>query len=104
MDNTLKYASEFTLRTLMLSCVTKVAVALVGISLSFAVQAQLPDWLGGKPDITMKADRCMLYDWFLKQANDQTEGLASQDDLARKRVRNIANKLADYHEEADLSK
>lgn len=58
-----------------------------------AAQSGLPDWLGGKPDVVVKPDRCMLYDWFFKEADSQTEGKASQDDLARKRVRLIATRI-----------
>lgn len=50
----------------------------------------------------MKTDRCALYDWFFNESDRQTDGEASKDELATKRVINIANKLVDYHETAQL--
>lgn len=84
----------------------KTVIALItvtGMTLGVhAAESEFPSWLGGKPDTVMKPDRCMLYDWFFKEANSQTEGQASEQDLARRRVINIANKLADHHKTAQL--
>jgi hypothetical protein len=83
----------------------KIVIVLIGAVLPLSVQAKdpkFPDWLGGKPDVVMHADRCVLYDWFFKEANRQTDGKASKDDLAAKRVINIANKLTDHHRTARL--
>lgn len=84
----------------MVSSPWKVVILLIGFSLPLSVQAEdpkLPDWLEGEPDVDMKPDRCGLYDWFLNEADRQTDGNASKDDLAERRVINIANKLADHH-------
>lgn len=80
----------------------RVVIVFIGIALAAAAQSGLPDWLGGKPDVVVKPDRCKLYDWFFNEADSQMEGKASQDDLARKRVINLANKLSDYHHTANL--
>jgi len=56
-----------------------------------------PEWLSGKPDVEMDEDRCRVYEWFFDEADRQTEGIASKDELASKRVINIANKLVDHH-------
>lgn len=77
-------------------------LALSVLSLPISAQEGVPIWLGGKPDITMVPGRCRLYDWFLDEADKQTDGKASRNDLSRMRVINIANKLADHHEEVDL--
>ena len=55
-----------------------------------------PSWLSGKPDLNIAEERSALYDWVLNQADEQTNGLASQDALAKKRLVNLSNKLADY--------
>lgn len=80
------------------------ALLAFGVTAPLSVVAQgpdLPDWLGGKPDTTEHADRCALYAWFLEAADEQTDDRASADELARKRVINIANKLADHYRETD---
>ena len=46
----------------------------------------LPSWLSGKPDIIIVKERSALYDWVLNQADKQTNGLASQEGLAKKRL------------------
>jgi len=72
----------------------------MGVVLSLSIQAEdpeFPDWLRGKPDVVMKSDRCGVYEWIINEADKQTEGKASKDDLALQRVINIANKLVDYH-------
>jgi len=77
----------------------------IGLSLLIPVYAEepsFPDWLGGKPDTKIKPDRCNVYDWFFKEADKQSEGLASKQDLARKRIINIVNKLVDTHRGARL--
>lgn len=79
----------------------KVVIVLIGAILSLSVHAtdlELPDWLGGKPDVVMQPDRCGVYEWFFNEADEQTEGEASGDDLASQRVINIVNKLIDYHQ------
>lgn len=73
---------------------------LIGMALTLPATAATPDlpgWAGGKPDTVMRADRCGLYDWFLAEADRQTDGRAGDDALARERVINLANKLADHH-------
>lgn len=84
-------------------CRFVVALLAFGIAASSSLAAQasdLPDWLGGKPDTVEHANRCALYAWFLEAADEQTDDRASADKLARKRVINIANKLADHYREA----
>ena len=56
----------------------------------------LPSWISGKPDLNMVKERNALYEWVFLKADEQTNGLASRDDLARKRLINLANKLAVY--------
>ena len=56
-----------------------------------------PDWLGGKPDVVMRSELCGVYEWFIGEADKQSEGLASKGDLSSQRVVNIANKLVDHH-------
>mgnify|MGYP006929328996 CR=1 FL=1 len=56
----------------------------------------LPSWLSGKPDLNIVEDRSALYEWVLQQADEQTNGLASQKALSKKRLINLSNKLADY--------
>lgn len=69
------------------------------LSDQFAVaeDSGFPEWLGGKPDLNKRTDRCGVYEWFFNEADSQTEGRASKDDLASMRVINIANKLIDHH-------
>lgn len=62
-----------------------------------AADTEFPDWLGGTPDVAIKPDRCGVYEWFLDEADRQTQGVAAKDDLASKRVINVANKLVDHH-------
>lgn len=62
-----------------------------------AAWSGFPEWLGGKPDVDMHKDRCGVYEWFLDEADRQTEGIASNDELASKRVINVANKLVEHH-------
>lgn len=79
------------------------SLVLIGIAWALSAQSILaenidfPEWLGGKPDVEMKTDRCGVYEWFFNEADNQTERTASKDDLASRRVINIANKLVDYH-------
>lgn len=79
------------------------ALIFVGIALALFAQLTLagdrdfPTWLGGKPDLDLRPDRCAVYEWFFNQADKQTEKTASKDDLASKRLINIANKLVDHH-------
>lgn len=78
----------------------KKVMALFAAALLLASQARgsdIPDWLGGRPDDTRKPERCALYDWFLSEADGQSQGTASKNELATRRVINIANKLADHH-------
>lgn len=69
---------------------------------SISVRAEvigLPDWLRGWPaDIFIRSERCLVYRWIFARADEQTEGLASQQSLARKRVINMANRLVDHHQ------
>ena len=53
-----------------------------------------PSWLSGKPDLNIVEERSALYGWVFLQADEQTNGLASQDALAKKRLINLSNKLA----------
>lgn len=62
-----------------------------------AAGSDFPKWLGGKPDVDIKEDRCGVYEWFFSQADLQTEGIASKNQLASMRVINIANKLVEHH-------
>ena len=64
---------------------------------TLAEDGGVPEWLGGKPDVDIKTDRCGVYEWFFNEADSQTEGAVSKDDLASRRVINIANKLVDHH-------
>ncbi len=73
-------------------------VCLVAVASSVAAQeADVPGWFGGRADTVEHAGRCALYAWFLDEADRQTNDWASRDKLARMRVINIANKLADHH-------
>ncbi len=71
--------------------------AVWALSAAQAEDDAFPEWLGGRPDVEIKDGRCGVYEWFFDQADRQTEGTASKDDLASKRVINIANKLVDHH-------
>lgn len=64
---------------------------------SLAEDTGFPAWLGGRPDLDRKPERCAVYDWLFDEADSQSDGVASQDELASKRVINIANKLVDHH-------
>lgn len=75
-------------------------VLLACVAWVITVQAaanDFPEWLGGKPDFTINKGRCGVYEWFFDEADSQTQGIASKDDLASKRVINIANKLFEHH-------
>lgn len=63
--------------------------------------ADLPSWLSGKPDLNKIEERSALYEWVLRQADEQTNGLASQEALATDRLRNLSNKLAVYAKHSD---
>lgn len=76
--------------------------AVVALSLAAVVPIHghaggVPDWLGGAADVERRDDACGVYDWFFEQADRQTEGHASRDELASQRVVNIVNKLVDHH-------
>lgn len=62
-----------------------------------ALESGFPDWLGGKPDVDIDEGRCGVYEWFFDEADSQTDGMASEDDLASRRVINMANKLVEHH-------
>lgn len=62
-----------------------------------AMESEFPDWLDGKPDVTIYEHRCGIYEWLFDEADGQTEGMASTDELASKRLINIANKLVTHH-------
>jgi hypothetical protein len=75
-------------------------VLVVGIALSLSslsLAGDFPEWLGGKPDLDRRSDRCGVYEWFFNEADSQTAGTASTDDLAAICLINIANKLVDHH-------
>lgn len=59
--------------------------------------SDIPQWLRGPPDVERRQGMCGVYDWFFVQADRQTQGLASDDELASRRVINIANKIVDRH-------
>lgn len=61
----------------------------------------LPSWLTGKPDLNIVKERSALYEWVIHQADKQTNGQASQEALAKKRLINLSNKLAVYSEKTD---
>ncbi|WP_203594483.1 hypothetical protein [Wenzhouxiangella limi] len=84
----------------MVSRFLRMSFVLVGIAWALSAQAEdsgFPDWLGGKPDVEMKTDRCGVYEWVFNEADSQSEGTASKDELASKRLTNIANKLVEHH-------
>lgn len=87
----------------MLTVSRRTILVIVSVVWVFSVQPALakdrsfPAWLGGKPDLESKNERCAVYDWFFNEADSQTQGTASEDDLASMRVINIANKLVDHH-------
>lgn len=60
----------------------------------------VPAWLAGKPDLAVRDDRCRLYEWIVGDADRQTGGTAGDNSLARIRLINLANKLADRHRDA----
>jgi hypothetical protein len=57
----------------------------------------VPAWLSGKPDLALREERCRLYEWVLNDADRQTDGAAGESSFARKRLVNLANKVADWH-------
>lgn len=65
-----------------------------------AAETPVPAWLAGEPDLALRDDRCRLYDWIMRDADRQTGGFAGHNSLARKRLINLANKLADRHRDA----
>lgn len=80
--------------------ILRMSFVLIGLPWALSSQAEdigFPMWLGGKPDVEIKADRCGVYEWFLDEADSQTEGIASKDELASTRLINIANKLVEHH-------
>ena len=72
-------------------------LAVIWVQSAPAADTGFPDWLGGTPDVVIKPDRCNVYAWFFDEADRQTQGMAAKDDLASKRVINVANKLVDHH-------
>ncbi|QKT03593.1 hypothetical protein HUS23_07105 [Ectothiorhodospiraceae bacterium 2226] len=75
-------------------------LGLIGVACALSAhggESGVPEWLGGVPDIDIKADRCGVYEWFFDKADSQTERMASKEDLASKRLINIVNKLVDHH-------
>ncbi len=84
--------------------VTALLTCLAAATLSVPAQeADVPGWLGGRADTVERTERCALYAWFLDEADRQTDDEASRDALARMRVINIANKLADHHATAEAA-
>ncbi|MCS3903729.1 hypothetical protein J2T55_001760 [Methylohalomonas lacus] len=84
--------------------VTVLLVCLITATSSVPAQeADVPDWLGGRADTVERTERCALYAWFLDEADRKTDNEASRDELARMRVINIANKLADHHATAEAA-
>lgn len=78
-------------------------VSLFGIAIAFGgwfgPVAAVPGWLGGEADLEQRPDRCGVYKWFFEQADAQTEGLASENELAGKRLINLVNKLVAHHQQ-----
>ena len=76
-------------------------LAIIAVSTSAlpaeAAGSDLPKWLGGKPDIDTKAERCGVYEWFFQQADLQSEGMVSKNEFASMRLISIANKLVEHH-------
>lgn len=62
-----------------------------------SARESVPDWLAGTPDLEIRAQRCYLYQWISQQANKQTGDRTDKHPLAKKRLINLANKLADHH-------
>jgi len=58
----------------------------------------VPQWLAGKPDVDERKEWCTWYQWLFTEADRQTEQPVSEDRLARKRLVNLANKLAAHHQ------
>lgn len=84
----------------MLSRFSRMSFVLIGIAWALSAQSEdsgFPEWLGGKPVVEMKTDRCGVYAWFFNEADGQSEGAASKDELASQRLINIANKLVEHH-------
>lgn len=61
----------------------------------------VPSWLSGKPDLSIIKERSALYEWVYRQADKQTNGKASKESLAKKRLINLSNKLALYSEKTN---
>lgn len=57
----------------------------------------VPQWLAGKPDIEEREEWCTWYQWLFTEADRQTGQPVSEDSLARKRLINVANRLASHH-------
>ncbi len=82
-------------------CVLILMSALFPLNVSWA--ADFPPWLSGEPDLSVVEERSKLYAWVFEQADKQTNGLASKESLARKRLINLSNKLA-VHSKATTQK
>jgi len=61
----------------------------------------VPAWLSGKPNLYIMKERNMLYEWVFRQADEQTNGYASKEILAKQRLINLSNKLVAYSERTD---
>lgn len=70
---------------------------IAGLILIASVSPAVGEWLGGAPDLERRAEWCGVYEWIFEQADAQTEGLATKDELARQRLMNLANKLIAHH-------
>lgn len=80
-----------------------VANGLIALTLCAATaiaDTATPNWLAGKPDLVIYPERCAVYRWIFSEADKQTEGLASQEKLAKNRIINLANKLTKHHQSA----
>jgi hypothetical protein len=74
-----------------------VTYPLIALAFYTTTAMTTPDWLAGKPDLTVHPEHCAVYRWILSEADKQTGGLASQEALAKNRIINLANKLVKYH-------
>jgi hypothetical protein len=63
----------------------------------------VPQWLAGKPDIEQRKEWCAWYQWLFTHADRQTGEPVSEDRLARKRLVNLANRLAAHHQASPQS-
>lgn len=59
--------------------------------------AGVPPWLAGQPDSKPQPARCHWYQWLFAEADRLVGQPVSEDPLARRRLLNLANRLAEHH-------